>query len=412
MLIEESLNLPRLTGTLRAFSKVSKKFVDPDPEQDRKLIRKRKEQRLKQQEFGNQQADSSKETAPLSWDTLMLKLVPNLNETKYSKLKVSLDKLKLNIAKQFLNEDFNEHALLNEAAFFIFCTFYDYRASDNVGLSNSNFQHIDKLMKKLREKFGQFARNLFDSCKEVMETIYNDLKNTQRMFLLDEMLASRHIEILTAEDVESAHKFDGGSGGESYFGENIKFISFYDKLGQQQNKADAANDNDDDDESMSGSSDDDTDGDTDTEIDFKFPVDSVPKTSDSLNDHLKYIQWTQDLSKELCNIIFETLSKKPNSNEAQNELLELLGFEKIELIEFLFSNADAVVKAYTMYMNDVGRNKKNLGKMSAVQTQIEKQKQAESAKPIVASEILVHTETEKKIKKQIRKGMLINLKKI
>ena len=108
----------------------------------------------------------------------MLKLVPNLNETKYSKLKVSLDKLKLNIAKQFLNEDFNEPALLNEAAFFIFCTFYDYRACDNVGLSNSNFQHVDKLMKKLREKFGQFARNLFDSCKEVMETIYNDLKNS------------------------------------------------------------------------------------------------------------------------------------------------------------------------------------------------------------------------------------------
>ena len=152
MLIEESLNLPRLTGTLRAFSKVSKKFLDPDPEQDRKLIRKRKEQRLKQQEFGNQQADSSKEPTapPLSWDTLVLKLVPNLNETKYSKLKVSLDKLKLNIAKQFLNEDFNEPALLNEAAFFIFCTFYDYRACDNVGLSNSNFQHVDKLMKKLR----------------------------------------------------------------------------------------------------------------------------------------------------------------------------------------------------------------------------------------------------------------------
>ena len=101
----------------------------------------------------------------------------------------------------------------------------------------------------------------------------------------------------------------------------------------------------------------------------------------------------------MCTIIFETLSKKPNSNEAQNELLELLGFEKIELIEFLFSNSDNVVRAYTLYMNDPTR-KKAAPKLSA---QTEKQKQADSAKPIVASEILVHTETEKKIKKQIRK---------
>ena len=389
MLNEESLNLPRLTSTLRAFSKVSKKFVDPDPEQERKLIKIRKEQLLKQQEFGR--THDTKEA--LTWDNLMLKLVPSLNEAKYSKLKISLDKLKLSIAKQFLNEDFNDIGLLNEASLFIFCTFYDHRNRDN-GLSNSNFQNSDKLMKKLREKFGQFARNLFDNCKEVMETIYNDLKNSNRMFLLDEMLASRHIEILTAEEIESNSR-----GDDSYFGENIKFISFYDKLIDGQNSQNVIN------QELSSSSDDDEgdDMDVENEIDFKFPVESIPKTSDSLNDYLKYIEWTQDLSKELCTIIFETLSKKPNSNEAQNELLELLGFEKIELIEFLFSNADAVVRAYTMYMNDAGR-KKNVAKMSTVHTQAEKQKQAESAKPIVASEILVHTETEKKIKKQIRKG--------
>lgn len=392
MIIEESLNLPRLTSTLRAFSKVSKKFVDPDPEQERKLIKKRKEQLLKQQEFG--QNHDTREA--LTWDNLMLKLVPSLNETKYSKLKISLDKLKLNIAKQFLNEDFNDLALLNEASLFIFCTFYDHRNCDN-SMSNSNFQNSDKIMKKLREKFGQFARNLFDNCKEVMEIIYNDLKNSNRMFLLDEMLASRHIEILTAEEVESK-----SGDGDSYFGENIKFISFYDKLIGGQNaqniELSSSSDDDDDDDEMN----------VQTEIDFKFPIESMPKTSDSLNDYLKYIEWTQELSKELCTIIFETLSKKPNSNEAQNELLELLGFEKIELIEFLFSNADAVVRAYTMYMNDVGR-KKNAAKMSTVHTQAEKQKQAESAKPIVASEILVHTETEKRIKKQIRKGFLNQL---
>ena len=140
---------------------------------------------------------------------------------------------------------------------------------------------------------------------------------------------------------------------------------------------------------------------TETEIEFKFPVDSLPKTSDSLNDHLKYIEWTQDMSKEMCTIVFETLTKNSSSNESQNELLELLGFEKIELIEFLFSNRDAVVRAYSLYMNDIHR-KKNASKTHS-QAEKQRQQQSDTAKPIVASEILVHTETERKIKKQIRK---------
>ena len=220
MVYEETqhFQLPRLTGTLRAFSKVSKKFVEPDFEQEKLLIKKRKEELQKQRDFG----EKSDSKSVLSWENLVLKLVPNLNDSKHSKLKMSLDKLKLNIVKQFLNEDFNDITLLNEASLFVFEVFYDNRNYDN-HMSNSNFQNNDKIMKKLREKFGQFARHLFDNCKELMETIYNDLKNSNRINLLDELLSSRHFEILTADDVET----DG-----SYFGENLKFISFYDKIGR------------------------------------------------------------------------------------------------------------------------------------------------------------------------------------
>ena len=223
MHIEEHLQLPRLTSTLRAFSKVSKKFTESDPDLDKKSIKKRKEQLNKQKELGTSNAgDSSKEA--LSWEHLTRKLVPTLGDAKFAKLKTSLDKIKLTIAKQFLNEDFNDQAVLNEASIFIFEVFYDFRNSDNA-MSNSNFQHADKIMKKLREKFGQFARNLFDTCKEVMETVYNELKNSNRIHLLDELLGSRHIAIVGAEE-------NAKSDDDSYFGENIKFVSFYDKLGK------------------------------------------------------------------------------------------------------------------------------------------------------------------------------------
>jgi hypothetical protein len=347
MVIEENLQLPRLTGTLRAFSKVSRKFTDPDASQDKRAIQKRKDLMAKQKELGCCSSDETTTTTTasfLDWPTLLIQLVPppSRNDSKYAKLNESLHKLRQQMAKQFLNEDLNDANLLDEAALFIFEVFYDHRNCDQAML-NSNFEASDKLMKKLREKFGQFARNLFDSCKELMEVIYNDLKNSNRIYLLDECLGSRHIQVLTTEQDHVI--------SENYFGENIKFTSFYDKLATTSQEPSWSSSSDEDDESSFTSSCSSSDEESESEIDFqfKFPIDSQPKTSDDQrDDQLKYLAWTQDLSREMCSLVFESLSKRPNSNQAQNELLELLGFERIELCEFLFSNSDNDDKAYTI----------------------------------------------------------------
>lgn len=373
-MLEDSYELPRLTSTLRAFSNVSKKY-DYDPELDRKLIQKRKEQ----QERAKNPNLQSDEDELIKWENVITKLMPNPNDPKFSKLKTSLDKLRLNLVKQYLNEDFNDNAVLNEAALFVMRTFYDHRNLDD-GISNSNFQSVDKITKKLKEKFGQFVRNLFDDTKNLMETVFNELKNLKKYTLLDDIFGIKNFEIISKLPDQTSDLDD------SYFGESLKFLSFYD------NKLNDEHLNEDD---LSSSE---SDSDEESKFDFKFPDYAKADTQTGTNtDQLKYLEWTQQISKEICPIVYEILSKKPNNNESQNELLELLGFENIELIGFLFANQKEVVAAYKTYMLD-DRKKSMVKPIPSVGGGT-----TSTSQPVVASELLIHTESEKKIKKQIRK---------
>ena len=379
MLVEETLELPRLTGTLRTYSSVSKKYNDFDLDIDKTLLKKRKEFIANK----NKSSSSSTLSDNINWTNLVSKLIPNLNDSKYSKLKSFLDKLRLSISKQFLNEDFNDSTILNEASLFIFESFYEFRNISNYS-STSNFQNIEKISKKLKEKFGQFPRNTFDACKDLMESIFSELINLNKLDTLNEIFLKRSLTDETSLNANS----------ESFFGENIKFSSFYDDDNFNQNADSESSDEESDYENSSSENE---------EFEFKFLNEPTNQQTNSIQqDGSKYIDWTKDTPNQISTIVYELLSKNTNSNELQNELAELLGFEKIELVEYLLTNRANVVNAYKLYLIDnvVGDNNSSLG---AIKQSIRQNKSSSNNLPTIASEITVHTETEKKIKKQIRK---------
>ena len=184
--VEEQLELPRLTGTLRAFSDVSKKYMSLDAATERALMRRRREL--------DQSLTTAAEPArkKADWQAVCMKLVPDRTDAKLAKLRALLDRLRTGVAKQLLNEDFNDARLLDEAALFILELFYEHCSSTAVySGSASNFQGLDKASKRLKERFGQFQRNLFDSCKELMESLFTELHTLGLTQLLDELF-DRH----------------------------------------------------------------------------------------------------------------------------------------------------------------------------------------------------------------------------
>ena len=369
--IEEQLDLPRLTGTLRAFSNVSKKYTSLDPATERNLIRKRRELELAlssaEAAVDNDSSISSsvkgsENKVSVDWADLTMKLVPNRADRKYEKLKALLDKLRVNVAKQLLNEDFNDARILNEAAMSIMQLFYEhYDTSATLAATSSHFQNLDKLSKKLKEKFGQFQRNLFDHCREVMEAVFSELGQLEQITFLDEIFGSSRIELVRRQSssMDSSHLTYKQS---SIFGENIKFYSIYEK--KLLVKASSG-----DDEDLSSSEDEcdyeeeendeyfldsETAAAAAAQFKFNFPTDSTKEASGAAAalDCAKYLEWTQSLSSDLATIVYEILAKKASGDaEIQNELVELLGFERLELVEYLCTNRIEIVNAYN-------RNKK------------------------------------------------------
>ncbi|CAF0861832.1 unnamed protein product [Brachionus calyciflorus] len=339
MYLEDQLQLPRLTGTLRAFSKVCKKYEEIDPLIEKELIKKRRQQLLNpnnptQIEFN------------FTWPSVQTKLIPNPSDSKYSKLKSFLEKLKSNISKQFLNEDFNDNTILNESSLFILELFYDFQNKSGVG--NSNFQNLDKISKRLRDKFGQFQRNLFENCRDLMECIFNELIYINRINLLDEIFANRKIEIEPDQNTSDI-----------LFGQQIKFYSFY-----EQNEIEL-------DDLIETESEEETE-----EFQFEFPIKTETQNESNL-------EWTRQIANDLQPLVMEILIKKTKNEEIQNELFELLGFEKFEIIEFLLSNRNHVITSYNKNFNKL--NKPSSGPVA------------------LSSTITVHTESEKRLKKQMRK---------
>ncbi len=97
-------------------------------------------------------------------------------------------------------------------------------------------------------------------------------------------------------------------------------------------------------------------GDTSVQFNFLKETKSEERTTDS--ELSQYIKWTANLSMEMSTIVYELLSKQMSTDQIQNELVELLGFEQIELTMYLISNRDNVVRAYKAQLIDGQSNKR------------------------------------------------------
>lgn len=164
------------------------------------------------------------------------------------------------------------------------------------------------------------------------------------------------------------------------------------------------------------SSDDDDDNydDDDDEFDFQtefspkieFPTRSTGGSEASASSTgpfdqsiLKHLEWTQTLNSEIVPLVNECLTSGRRDEDLQNELVELIGFDHLDVVEYLLTNRKAVISAYKMYIQDDSGGKRRF------QMALEPKSSGSSGgkKPTIATEIVVHTETEKKIKKAILK---------
>lgn len=200
---EYTKQFPRLTGTIRAFSRVSPRYEELSENAERNIIKKRREAEKSRGDASTSAvksipiASSSSSGVDLSWSNLVDRLVPDRNNQKSSKLKSMLDTLRLQMVKQLLNEDFNDSTLLNEAALFVVETFYDRRCvSASASASASNFEALDKVSKKLKDRFGQFQRNLFDQLRDLMEKLFSEIDLLNKMIVLDDFFKPAKISDL------------------------------------------------------------------------------------------------------------------------------------------------------------------------------------------------------------------------
>lgn len=179
------------------------------------------------------------------------------------------------------------------------------------------------------------------------------------------------------------------------FGDNIKFYSFYQRKLLAGDEIDqdlvisSSSSSDDDQEYFN--SDEETDGldddneDSSQSIRFNFPTDSVREAAEP-----NYLDWTQGVSSDIVTVVYEILSKQSDA-EIQNELVELLGFEKLELVEFLCTNKHKVIQAHNNSKNSSSKSSRSVANPTS------------QAAAITSTDITVHTASEKRIKKQIVK---------
>ena len=113
----------------------------------------------------------------------------------------------------------------------------------------------------MRELFGKFQRNLFDSCKEYLEVDFAQRFYLNRLVILDNAFAKQERELIGSTPTHAQQK---------YFGEKIGFYSFYnDKvLGNRTENSSE--------ESDEVASEEESSGTQDSGLRFNFPMDATP----------------------------------------------------------------------------------------------------------------------------------------
>ncbi|GFO03568.1 activating signal cointegrator 1 complex subunit 3-like [Plakobranchus ocellatus] len=345
--------LPRLTGALRAFGTVSCQD-EAGPSNDLAL---RKSLLLKKQK------DRS-----LSWDNLTLLIKKNATGASNSDIS-GVTKQLIATAKQIVGSEESAETVECGAAFL----FDIFKSVESVGQREAT---------QLRSTFGPYPATAATKACQLVRKLVGWLP-----------------EAALAQLSSQREEGDGAASNEE-FGRSIKFSMSYNV--EEEDKDDI-------------SSEEDELALEDNKKDFDLRYKAAAASAASLSaqaetrghkSSLEYgSEWMKELiSKyfegndtalslgltELSTTIYDVLSSQRSDNELQNEMFELLGFERFELIQQLLEKRDQIIKSWTAEST------------RALMRQMPKKK-PENERPLYGCQVLVQSEEEKYLNKQQRK---------
>lgn len=102
------------------------------------------------------------------------------------------------------------------------------------------------------------------------------------------------------------------------------------------------------------------------------------------------------VNADLVDTLISMLKSKRTNNELQNELIDMLGFDKFDVIEKMFENRKQIVQNI-----EVEDKKKSLIEKAAALDYMSGD--SKSKVPVVSSQVIVQSEHELQLKKQVRK---------
>ncbi|KAL4233009.1 activating signal cointegrator 1 complex subunit [Mactra antiquata] len=336
--------LPRLSGALRAFSGLPSSVESTT--NDDELLKKR-------------QLISKKITAVegSGWKKLVDCIYSSSSESKQV-IGGWLKEL-LHFAKQIAGDTADE-AVIESAGVYLFNVF---KSVEIVGQKETN---------NLKSVFGPFSASVATATCKVVNNIYSTLPE-------------HVIDTLGSEEREEAD----GAAAISEFGHGIKFTfpnfePVYNELSSS-----------------------DSEDERQPEVDLKYsytskkvvPQENQKKTGSSCYDS----EWLQkevakyyglDMGMRLedfSSTIFDVLSSPKSDSELQNDLFELLGFERFELIQSLLENREKLLQAATNDPNDT--------KPSFQRPKLE----GSASRPGYGCQVTIQSEREKAMLKQLRK---------
>ena len=312
----------------------------------------------------------------LKWDeikeAILLSFGKNANKKKVDEMRELLEKFKLN-TRSIISEDVDGDTI-SDAAYFLFQIFYykDQEMNENYSKNNSHDNLVYELNKTLTQIFPLCSKNLVEKMYSLIETILSSVQNKSQIF----------DKLFNNEDESELMS--------SHYGLNVDYIDPTD-IYKNSLKYPFPTDLD----SFLT-----TTGAESNEIKFDFPTISNETKADEL-DQIQ-LKWVNEIDTDVVKIVYELLNSSKSNDELQNELLETIGFEKFDLIGYLLSNRVNICKSYKRVYIDVKGPTKTY---ASTQPIVGKSSTAASndIANVLNTEIVVHTKSEKQIKKLIRK---------
>ncbi|KAL9968716.1 hypothetical protein ACROYT_G020835 [Oculina patagonica] len=345
------IELPRLTGSLRAFSGLSSPYARP-PENGDDLKRKRQLRSKKQLE------------KTLSWLELkgLILDATSFDKNATQEVKTLLKEL-VHTSAEIVGKDSSGEAV-ESASVFVFITLKD---SSHIGKGESA---------KLKSAFGAFPASSATKACHIIQSII--------LLLPEECLA-----VINKRSIEKNEE------PLKEFGSDIKFAPFKSKVITL------------DDALLSDSEDE------NVENQMGFPAikeEQIPSkdmpggeanSKDEINGSWLRNQcehYFSDSSSgvsvlDLCSALFDILSSERDNAAIQNDLFELLGFDRFEFIETLLANRHRIVIATSESASDLSESREA--------TRVKPT--AGPSKPLYGCQVTVQSEQEKQLMRQVRK---------